>query len=114
MGIEGEGETFFVKRLVGLPGERIEIRDGRVFADGRLLDEGAGIPPITYVSPGSGMPSMLPSGGSYVVPRDGFVVLGDNSTRSFDSRYWGAVPRENIYGRVARIYYPWSRIGVPR
>ena len=103
-----------MKRLVGLPGERIEIRDDRVFADGKVLEQGAGIPPVSYVFPGSGMPSVFSDGGSFSVPRDGFFVLGDNSTRSFDSRYWGAVPRENIYGRVARIYYPWSRIGVPR
>jgi signal peptidase I len=108
------GDALFVKRLVGLPGERIEIRDGGVFADGKLLDEGSGIPPITYVLPESGLRSVFPSGAGFTVPLNGFFVLGDNSTHSFDSRYWGAVPRENIYGRVARIYYPWSRIGVPR
>jgi signal peptidase I len=114
MGIEGDEDIFFVKRLVGLPGERIEIRDGRVFADGRLLDESVGIPPITFVSPVSRMPSLLPEGASYTVPQNGFFFLGDNSANSFDSRYWGSVPRKNIYGKVSRIYYPLSRIGVPR
>ena len=102
---------FFVKRLVGLPGERIEIRGGRLFADGRLLDESAGIPPIVYTSPRM---SSVSSETSYAVPEDGFFFLGDNSAHSFDSRYWGSVPRKNIYGKVSRIYYPLSRIGVPR
>jgi signal peptidase I len=112
MGIEGEGNIFFVKRLVGLPGERIEIRDGRAFADGRPLDESAGIPPITYTSPR--MSAVSPETSSYAVPADCFFFLGDNSAHSFDSRYWGSVPRKNIYGKVSRIYYPLSRIGVPR
>jgi signal peptidase I len=116
LGILGiPGETFFVKRLVGLPGERIEIRDGRLFADGQQLDESAGIPPITYTSPeplGSFVPD-LGGSASYTVPNDSFFFLGDNSANSYDSRYWGSVPRKNIYGKVSRIYYPLSRIGVP-
>lgn len=114
MGIEGDGEIFFVKRLVGLPGEQIEIRGGHVFADGRLLDEGSGIPPITYLSTAVSLPSVMPEGGSYTVPQDGFFFLGDNSAHSLDSRYWGSLPRRNIFGRVSRIYYPLSRIGAPR
>jgi signal peptidase I len=114
MGIEGDGEIFFVKRLVGLPGEQIEIRDGHVFADGRLLDKESGIPPITYISPAVSLPSVIPKGGSYTVPQDGFFFLGDNSAHSLDSRHWGSVPRRNIFGKVSRIYYPLSRIGVPR
>jgi signal peptidase I len=113
MGLEQAGEVFFVKRLVGLPGERIEIHDGHVFADGRLLDESSGIPPITYTSPAVSLPSVIPEGGSYTVPQDGFFFLGDNSAHSLDSRHWGSVPRQNIFGRVSRIYYPLSRIGVP-
>ena len=114
MGIDqGDGEVFFVKRLVGLPGEQIEIRDGHVFADGRLLDESSGIPPITYISPAVSLPSVIPEGGSYTVPQDGFFFVGDNSAHSLDSRVWGSVPRKNIFGRVSRIYYPLSRIGVP-
>ena len=105
-GIPGiKGDTMFVKRLVGLPGERIEIRDGRLFANERLLDERDGIPAIRYSAAQNGV---------YRVADDGFFVLGDNSAQSFDSRYWGSVPRGNLHGRVARIYYPWSRIGTPR
>src|SRR5262249_37076368 len=48
------------------------------------------------------------------VPADNYFVLGDNSYNSYDSRYWGCVPAANIAGRVARIYYPLSRVGVPQ
>jgi signal peptidase I len=113
MGIEGDGEILFVKRLVGLPGEKIEIRDGHVFADGRLLLESGGIPPIMSIAAVPSVPSVIPEGSSYTVPLDGFFFLGDNSAHSLDSRHWGSVPRKNIFGKVARIYFPLSRIGVP-
>lgn len=103
-GIPGEG-SLFVKRVVGLPGEKIEIREGRVFANARQLGEQDGIPSVTYVAT---------SASSYVVPEGAYFMLGDNSRNSYDSRYWGSVPRTNIQGRVARIYYPFSRAGVPR
>jgi signal peptidase I len=113
-GIAGIPErSIFVKRVVGLPGEKIEIRDGHVFANGRQLNERDGIPPVSYTAPSVKTQSVI-SGGSYVVPEDAYFMLGDNSRNSFDSRYWGFVPGANIYGRVSRIYYPFSRVGVPR
>lgn len=102
-------DQFYLKRLVGLPGEKIEIRDGHLFADGRLLGEKDGIPNITYT-----IPSAQDATGVYEVPLDAYFFLGDNSLNSSDSRYWGSVPRGNIYGRVARIYYPFDRLGVPK
>ena len=112
-GISGEGPSF-VKRIVGLPGERIEIRDGHLFADGRQLNENDGIPTVLYYSVPTSLTDSFNSGGIYLVPGDAYFVLGDNSRKSFDSRYWGYVPRTNIYGRVSRIYYPFSRAGIPR
>lgn len=103
----------YVKRVVGLPGEKIEIRDGHVFADGRQLNEQDGIPPVSYIV-GPVQTQSLTSAGIYVVPEGAYFMLGDNSRNSYDSRYWGFVPRANIYGRVSRIYYPFSRAGVPR
>ena len=112
-GISGEGPCF-VKRVVGLPGERIEIRDGHLFADGRQLNENNGIPTVLYYSVPTSLTNSFNSGGIYLVPDDAYFVLGDNSRKSFDSRYWGYVPRTNIYGRVSRIYYPFSRASIPR
>lgn len=103
-----EADTFFVQRLVGFPGEKIEIHDGHVFANGRVLGAGDGIPDFVYTTGPSG------SGVSYDVPQDHYLMLGDNSPNSFDGRYWGYLPKANVFGRIARIYYPFSRASVPR
>ncbi|CAN5477909.1 hypothetical protein BH09VER1_BH09VER1_27090 [soil metagenome] len=107
-----EPGQIFIKRVVGLPGEKIEIRDSHIYADGRLLGEKDGIPNIDY-SLASPYPLLAPNG-VYEVPPRGYLVLGDNPASSRDSRSWGSVPIENIYGRVARIYYPFDRLGVPK
>jgi signal peptidase I len=105
-------DTFFFQRVVGLPGEKIEIREGRVFADARPLTERDGIPGITYTIPPARSPTT--QAGVYEVPPDAYFTLGDNSQHSFDGRYWGFLPKANIYGRVSQIYYPFSRASVPR
>jgi signal peptidase I len=104
------GSTY-VKRLVGLPGESIEIHDGHVFADGRQLGPADGIPDLPYCLPShmAIVSRFRPMTGPFRVPPDGCFVLGDNTSNSLDSRYWGAVPRRNLLGRVTRIYYPLSR-----
>jgi signal peptidase I len=109
------GAGVFVHRLVGLPGERIEIRDGNVWADGRALGSADGLPQVVYLSPQPNplLPVMLPAGADYQVPADSYFVLGDNSANALDSRYWGHVPRRNLIGRVSRIYWPPSRSGPP-
>lgn len=93
-----------VKRVIGLPNETIEIREGRIFIDGRLLDE------RSYVtSPGSTV--MQPS----AVPSDAYFLMGDNRTVSEDSRRFGAVPIPAIVGKVWVIYWPPSEFGfMPR
>ena len=108
-------EVFYFKRLVGLPGERIRIADGKLFADGRLLGESDGIPAITYTDP-VGVPTTAKrEGQDFVIGPDEYFALGDNSPNSFDSRYWGCVPAAAIYGKVTMIYYPFSRAGrLPR
>lgn len=105
--------TFFTQRIVGLPGEAIEIRGGHVFADGRQLGVKDGIPDFIYTNP---LPAEGPADrlGVYQVPEGSYFMLGDNSPNSADSRYWGYLPRANLYGTVSRIYYPFSRIGVPQ
>ena len=102
-------EVVYIKRLVGLPGERVVIKEGRVFADGRQLGPSDGIPAeIDYFN----HPSTEEPG--FDVPEGSYFMLGDNSQQSYDSRYWGGVPQANIIGRVARIYYPFARASVPR
>ena len=96
----GTGGTF-VKRIVGLPGERISMRDGVVLVDGVRLPE----PYLRASHRGRETGEWLAG--------DGYFVLGDNRARSCDSRRWGAVPRERIVGRVDLRYWPPGRIGDP-
>jgi signal peptidase I len=91
----------FIKRIVGLPGEEVSMRDGRVFIDGVRLSE----PYLTAAYRGQG------SGVWGRVPARSYFVLGDNRTMSCDSRRWGVVPRDSIIGRAELRYWPPARIG---
>ena len=105
--------VFYVKRLVGLPGERITIVDGKLYANGRVLDERDGIPPVAYTMPLGMSSTANKDGDAFLVGEREYFVLGDNSDNSFDSRYWGCVPETNLYGKVTLIYYPLDRLGRP-
>jgi len=95
----------FIKRLVGLPGETVEIKGGTIFVNDKpLLD-----PPFNqyyYYNRGD----MGIEGQKITVPKDSLFVLGDNSASSKDSRYWGFVPFNNILGKAIVIYWPPQRI----
>lgn len=90
--------TLYVKRIIGLPGEKVNIIDGKVFIDDQevpLSDD--------YI-----MEDMLGSFGPYTVPENSYFMLGDNRNDSQDSRYWENtfLPKENILGKVLFKYYP--------
>jgi signal peptidase I len=97
-----EGGTF-VKRIVGLPGERVAERGGTVFVDGRPLNE-------PYVDP-SHRDRLTRSWSR--VPAHAYFVMGDNRADSCDSREWGTVPRSNLIGPVVATYWPVGRVGFP-
>ena len=84
----------FVKRVIGVPGDIVEIHEGVVFLNGEALVE----PYVTRTDQGNTKPQ--------VVPPDSFFVLGDNRRASDDSRSWGVVPRDNIIGRAWVSYWP--------
>lgn len=92
----------FVKRVVGLPGERLSAHGGRVFVNGRRIDEAA------YLQRGV-FTALLPT----TVPQGTYFVMGDNRGDSCDSRAWGTVPRRNVIGRVDLTYWPPLRLGAP-
>lgn len=106
------GENFFMQRLVGMPGEVIRIADGKVFANGKPLGEADGIPAFHYQFPHSSfMQTAMKQGEDFVIGPDEYFVLGDNTSNSLDSRYWGCVPSSSVHGKVTMIYYPFSRLG---
>ncbi|MDD5561425.1 MAG: signal peptidase I [Candidatus Omnitrophica bacterium] len=97
----------FIKRLVGLPGETIEIKGGSIYVD----DKPAGEPIFKqtyYYNRGD----FAAEGQKITVPEDSYFVLGDNSVSSKDSRYWGFVPKENLLGQAMVIYWPIRRIRI--
>lgn len=91
----------YIKRIVGLPGERVEIREGQLYIEGIQLEEDPDFPPI----PNSDTYSLT-------VPQDNYFVLGDNRRNSTGSHLFGAVPRDNIVGRVWLSYWPLSDLGL--
>jgi signal peptidase I len=96
----GEGGTF-VKRLIGLPGERVTMRDGVVFVNGRRLAE-------QYVARGH---RGHETGAWPPVAAGRYFFLGDNRVQSCDSRTWGTVARGDLIGPVRLTYWPPQRIG---
>lgn len=114
--------TFYVKRLVGLPGDKLSIQPPYVVINGEKLVD----PPIFKkiaegqdgyspfcLSAGSFPGTLLSSPDDVVeLGEDEYIVLGDNTRNSKDSRYFGPVPGKNIFGRVTKIYWPLNRIGV--
>lgn len=99
----------FIKRVIGLPGDVIEIRAKRVYVNGRMLEE-------EYVRFRDQQRLIRPRDalGPMTVPENKFFVLGDNRDESLDSRFWGFVDRERIKGKAWRIYWSWEQGGGPR
>ena len=89
----------YIKRVVGLPGERVEIHDGRVWINGIALNE-------PYIS---GPPSYSEN---RILGDDEYLVLGDNRNNSSDSHVWGVLPRENIIGKSIFRYWPPEQWGL--
>jgi signal peptidase I len=90
------GGNDYIKRVIGVPGDRLEIRNGVVWINGKPLDE----PYVTF--PMSTTEKYAYQ--SVTVPRHHYFVMGDNRGNSYDSRFWGFVPRENIIGTPLFIY----------
>jgi len=93
-----------IKRVIGLPGEKIKISNGMIYVNGEPL-QGDKFS-RTYYDYG------FYGEGEKTVPEDSYFVLGDNSLNSDDSRFWGYVPRKNILGRAFLIYWPLTHIAI--
>jgi signal peptidase I len=118
-----DSSLHLVKRVIGLPGEHLHLRDGHVYIDGHALQEPYAVyrpsapdsyrddfPRLASADPGVDsrwwiqMHSLV-ANGELTVPADSYFVLGDNRNDSEDSRYWGFVPREAIVGKPFLIYF---------
>lgn len=94
-----------VKRVIGLPGEIIEIREKKVFVNGNELGERYAY--FAEAEPDKPLPQDVY--GPFQIPEHGYVLLGDNRNRSYDSRFFGPVDRDRIYGQVRLVYFSWDR-----
>ena len=104
-----EPDRDFIKRVIGLPGETLELRHKKIHINGKVLDE----PYVHFLLPPRADGEMTAfdkreTYGPVTVPEGHLFVMGDNRDNSQDSRYWGFVRREKIKGRAFQIYWSWD------
>ncbi|MFP3980222.1 MAG: signal peptidase I [Desulfobacterales bacterium] len=101
-----EPDKDFIKRVVGAPGDTVEIKDKKVYVNGRQIDNY----PIKHTEKDllSGSVNKRDNFGPVTVPADAYFVLGDNRDHSYDSRFWGFVREEAIKGEAFIIYWSWD------
>ena len=89
----------FIKRIIGLPGDQVMVKSGKVLVNDKPLTE-------TYINE-------LPDKDydTVTVPPNSYFVMGDNRNNSYDSRFWGAVPKDRIIGRAVIRFWPFDRLG---
>ncbi|MEQ8174039.1 MAG: signal peptidase I [Syntrophomonadaceae bacterium] len=90
-------DEMFIKRVIGLPGETVEMKNGKVFVNGKALNEPYAVP-LNYTY------------GPVTVPQDSLLVLGDNRNASFDSHQWNAwLTKDRVKGKAMAIFWPAGR-----
>jgi signal peptidase I len=102
-GTPEDSDQNFIKRVVGLPGDRLSVVDGRVIINGRPLEE-----PYARLDSTCAICN-LPR--PITIPEDQYFLMGDNRGQSADSREWGPVPKDQLIGKAFSTYWPPDRIG---
>lgn len=100
-------EYDYIKRVIGIPGDTVMVKDSRVYVNGVLVQEG-------YLDPGitTEPRAFLQEGMAVTVPANNLIAMGDNRPGSSDSRDWGFVPYENIIGKAFLRYWPLNEIKI--
>ena len=99
----------FIKRIIAVPGDRVDIREGVVYLNGFPIDE-----PYVAYRDRYNLPNRYYPTTPFIVPENKYFTMGDNRPNSQDSRFWGYVPVEDIHGPAFFRYWPLTRIGLPR
>lgn len=100
----------FIKRLIGLPGDQIEVKNGKVYVNGQVLTEKyvAEAPTYTWTKTESSDAAFT---ANQIIPQGHYLVLGDNRNNSADSHYWGFITKEEIVGKAVVRSWPIDRAG---
>lgn len=103
----GDRTKDYIKRVIGTPGDKVQVRNKRIFINGKAWEDTVGV----FKGSQGGRTDMADNFGPYTVPEDKVFVMGDNRDRSFDSRFWGPVGINDIKGKAFIIYFSWNKNG---
>lgn len=98
----------FIKRVIGLPGDTVMLKDGHIYINNEILDESGYLSDSIYTNG----ENFLKEGESTVVPEGEYFVCGDNRSHSSDSREFGSIKKENIKGKAWIVYFPFSEFRI--
>jgi len=98
----------FIKRVIGLPGDKVMLKDGHIYINDKLVDESSYLSNSIYTNGGE----FLHEGETITVPEGQYFVCGDNRPHSSDSRTFGPITKENIKGKAWLVYYPFSQFRI--
>ena len=101
-------EKDFIKRVIGVEGNKVEIVNKKVYVDGALFDGPFAVNNDERIIPGDIQPR--DNYGPVTIPKDSVFVMGDNRDHSYDSRYWGFVKLQEVKGKAFIIYWSWDRL----
>ena len=102
-----EADTNYIKRIIGLPGDKVEVRDHHAYVDGKRLDE----PYLRPIENAGGIDDGRADWGPKTVPKGTYLMLGDHRDNSADGRVFGFVPEDFIVGKAFMVYWPPKRFG---